>query len=156
MNQKAHTIANLRDCSVCTKIPDGCRDYILARPEKRTKIVSFEPPVSQVAAAGTATHALLVYLEDELVVGAYIDIKVLWNTREVEDLSEMEHDFVSLRPMPSRDPLRFPKILRMISRNLRPKVTNVEQESNDECNNEFCFSSHAADRTSTSVSKRVG
>jgi len=118
MDQKAHSIAHLRDCGAGAKIPDRRREHILSSAKKRTKIVGFVSPVCQVAAAGTATDASLIYLEDELVIGAHIYIKMRLQLGDVDDLSKVEHDFISLRNTGSGDPLRFPEFVRMIRRNL--------------------------------------
>ncbi len=75
--QKADPITDLRDRSMRAKIPDRCREHIPTGVKKRGEIVRFVSPVCQVAAARTATHSLPICMQDELIVGAHVDIEML-------------------------------------------------------------------------------
>jgi hypothetical protein len=125
MDQKTDSIAHLCDRGVRAKIPNRRREHILASSKERSKIVGLVSPVSQVAMAGAATHALLIHMKDELVVGAYIHVEVLRLRGQFDALSKVEHDFISLWNTGSGDPLRLPKSALVIIRNLRPQMTDA-------------------------------
>ena len=77
--------------------------------KKRSEIVGLVAPVREVAAAGADTHALPIDVEEELVVGGYIDVEMLRSIGELDGFSEVEDRGVFLRRVGSGDPLCGPE-----------------------------------------------
>jgi hypothetical protein len=110
------------------KIPNRGGEYILAGSKKRTKIVRFISPVAEIAAAGTAPHAPLIYMEDELVIRAHVHIKVLGRCGKFDNLPEVKHDLIPLWSARGGDPLRVPQT-GMISCKLCPDLRGAGEKS---------------------------
>jgi len=71
LKQECGSIAHLGDGCVDSKVPDGRRDQILAGLEKWSQIETLVAPVDEVATSRSVAHALVVYIENEAVIGAY-------------------------------------------------------------------------------------
>ena len=66
--------------------------------------------MGEIAAAGTASYSLLIYVEDELIVCAHVHAKRLRRLRKVNCFAEVQHYFISLRSVGSGDPLGGPEL----------------------------------------------
>src|SRR5579864_829878 len=110
VNQESNAIAHLRDSSMRTEVPHGCRQGIFASVQKWREIVRLVAPVRQVAAAWTAADSLLIDIKDELIVSAYIDYEALRNFSEIEFLAKVQNRFVAFWCTRSCDPLSIPGI----------------------------------------------
>ena len=138
VEQKTGAIAHLGDWCTCTQVPHGRGKNIGAFVKKRSEIVGLVAPVREVAAAGTDTHALPIDVEEELVVGGYVDVEMLRSIGELDGFSEVEDGGVFLRRVGSGDPLCGPES-GLLGRGKR-------DDGNDEKSREFA--GHAGNRTS--------
>ena len=80
-----------------------------------------------ITAAGTAAHWSPIRMQDELIVGAHVDIEMLWCGAKINVLSEVKYHFVSLWSTRRGDPLRLPELF-VISRILRGQMTAYKQQ----------------------------
>jgi hypothetical protein len=150
MGEKGCPVAHLCDGRMRAKIPHhGCQ-HIPAGSKKWSEIVSFVSPVGEITAARTVAHSLLIYIKDELVIGAHVYIEVLRRFGDFDDLSKVEHNFVSLRSIRSRDPLRLPESGLMIRQTLCPSGRDVggNGDEEDEDEEDHSLFAHARDGTS--------
>src|SRR5512140_3769447 len=99
--------------------------------EEGTEVEGFIAPVMEIAAAGTAPHASLVHIENELVIRAYMDQETLRLLRDLQYFSEVEHGFVALRNTRRGDPLCYPGL--ELRRFLRKRQRgNCDEQKNNE------------------------
>ncbi len=73
LQEKGGLSADLSHGRVRAKAPDRCRQNVSPRMQKGGEIVGFESPMRQVAAGWARSHALLVHIQQELIVGADMD-----------------------------------------------------------------------------------
>src|SRR5579871_939524 len=92
-----------------TEIPHRRCDQIPSRPKKGGEVVGLIFPVCEIASAGAAAHALLIYMQDELIVSTHVNVEMLRRFREVDHFSEVKVCFISLRSVRNRNPLRLPQ-----------------------------------------------
>src|SRR5437899_1682877 len=90
------------------EVPHGRSEHVCARMKHGCDVVGFVAPVMKIAAAGTVTYTLPIHEEDELIVSADVDNKVLRHLQKVDYFSEMQHHLVTLRSLWHGDPLRSP------------------------------------------------
>lgn len=102
----------------------------------------------EITAARAIPDTLLVHIEDELIVSAHVYIKVLRSTRDLDNFSEVKHDFVSLRSMRRRDPFRLPELGPSLRRILWPDFRNVAKNNNKDDKQNHRLFSHGRNRTS--------
>jgi hypothetical protein len=81
----------------------------------------------QVAPRWTGAHPLLVHVQHELIVGAYVHDEVLRLLRKFDDLVEVQNDLISLRGIGRGDPLRTPQVNQQFGRKLCDGAAWIEQ-----------------------------
>src|SRR5277367_1153475 len=82
--------------------------------QKWGKVVSFKPPMGQVAAGRASSYTFLIHIKQKLIVGADMHDEVLRRLLQFHDLAEMKHERIALRPVRTSNPLRRPGFVQQV------------------------------------------
>jgi hypothetical protein len=66
--------------------------------------------MAQIASRWAGVHALLIHIENELIVRAHVHDKVLWLLRKLDQLPEVQYRLVALWAVWGGDPLGAPHL----------------------------------------------
>ena len=108
LEEKGGTVGYLRSGSIDAKVPNRCRDEVLAGMEERREVEALVAPVSQIAAGRAVSHAMTVDEEDEAIVGADADGVGCGHGGERYCAAEMKDDGLAKWSGGVRDPPRVP------------------------------------------------
>jgi hypothetical protein len=71
-DKKRNTIADLSQCRVCTKIPNGCGQDVFSGSKEAGNVVGFIAPMRQIAATRARAYTFSIHIENELIVRAHV------------------------------------------------------------------------------------
>ena len=116
LEEKGGTVGYLRSGSIDAKVPNRCRDEVLAGMEERREVEALVAPVSQIAAGRAVSYAMTVDEEDEAIVGADANYVAGGNAWEIQDMTEVKHDGFAQWGDGVRDPRSVPRATGRIRR----------------------------------------
>jgi hypothetical protein len=100
--------------------------------------------MSQIPERRPRADALLIHVQEELVIGADMHQKMRGCLRQLQDFAEMEHEGIALRRVRTRDPLSTPRLVEKVGCDLSDEGPTVQQQHQD-CRNEYSTTeSHSA------------
>ena len=115
MKKKTGTIADLGQRSKHAKIPDCGGQDISARTQERRDVIGLISPMTQIASRWAKAHELLINIQNELIVRAHVQDKVLRLLRKLNELPKMQYRLVPLWALRGGDPLGAPHLFLNIS-----------------------------------------
>src|SRR5580700_8877547 len=87
--------------------------------QERRDVVSLKPPVSQIAVRRAGSHALLVYLKEELIVRTHMHEKALRLLSKLNHFAKVQYRLVTLWGIRGGDPFGAPHLSHKFRRVLR-------------------------------------
>src|SRR5215469_5123021 len=79
-DKKSNAIADLGQCRVCAKVPDGGGQNVFARSKVPGNVVGFVAPMRQIGAARPRADTLSIHIENELIVCAHVNYETGWSS----------------------------------------------------------------------------
>src|SRR5690242_2778661 len=87
-----------------TEVPDGGGQNVISGTQKRGQVVGFKSPMGQVAAGRARRDAMLINVEEKLVIGADMHNEMGWRVFESEEFAKVENGCVAHRRIRASDP----------------------------------------------------
>jgi hypothetical protein len=130
LHQKSGALADHRKRSVDAEVKNGRGNHVSARMERGRQIECFIAPMGQVSFGRAFSDPLAVYIEDEVIVGAYLNWEVRRFRVQVDDPAEMKDASLAWWRGRMGDPLRRPVLARhrLRGRGLRKGQRTAQQD----------------------------